>query len=793
MRRLLSYLWIDLYLVSMSVLRHALFPFIRLLSVVFVFALTFLLVSCGDDSNGSDYSFDRTIQEPLIEKRCVAGTPSDTAECYLLQWRNPTSTEGFVAVHIWVDTTWVGSTDTEVDDKDKANSIRISADSALLADSLDITSYLKPYLDRDTIQIVIWAEFSGSGLAGRVMHSFVILGDDIVPGRVQVRDSAGFDEMTFQWTRPIDQVDFYRQDRIDGPIVGYNFVLKAPSGISLVKARAQALLSIGGVKATLHNEKQFYFDEGKISLIDATSAENEIHFAIPDGKGFSSDTLLDRIGLYIGALPSETQFEVGIDAMDSAGNSSYSERRMVSTTDEYRPLIGSRIWFASDPVDSSKARIDSNRIYIYWPLSLDPLKLSHGIVVDTALKIPTGCVEGDCFRQVSHYIVEHYSEGEWKSIREGTADEKSVERPRANLLEGQMTPTAKGLFVGDTLKWVAPGVDSIRVRIRSVDSSGAVSSWLEQRIHIGRGALSAQIQCPDGFLSVHKRAGADTTAYAVFCMEQLEHRISDQFSRNVLFSDARKACQALSGNGLTVDLCQADDWFSACSERGSSYGTLQEAPFYAHDYLVNYCNVSTGDSLSAQSLQNRYDRCVSSAGILDLPGQLQEWVLGSDSNGVLPRIKGSSYLEYDVPDPTLLAKCNALSTPKRWRPKLVRDTIYLYKNGVAIDTLLKLDTARPLYRVVAPSAFADTIYWYQVEHPSTGDSLGLDYVDAREYARRTTLDSLAYIQALAGPLKYRYLRSERLLIMRGSDTLAGSSWFYTDPSLGFRCCAVPNP
>lgn len=777
----------------MSVFRHTRSPFLRHLSLLFVVFIGSILVSCGDDSNGSDYSFDRTIQEPLIEKRCLAGSSADTLECYLLQWRNPTSTEGFVAVHIWVDTTWVGSADTEVDDKDKANSIRISADSALLSDSLDITSYLKPYLDRDTIQIAIWAEYSGSGLPGRVMHSFVILGDDIIPGRVQVRDSAGFDEMTFEWTRPIDQVDFYRQDRIDGPIVGYNFVLKAPTSASLVKARASALITIGGVKVTHFSEKQYYFDEGKINLIDAISATNEIHFAIPDGKGFAADTLLDRILLYLQDLPSETQLEVGIDAMDSAGNSSYSERRIVSTTDAYRPLIGTRIWFARDPVDSSKALIDSNRIYIYWPLSVDPLKTSHGIIVDSTLKIPTGCVEGDCFRQVSHYIVEHYSDGAWKSIREGTADEKSVERPRATLLEGKMTASTKGLYIGDTLKWIAPGVDSIRIRIRSVDSSGAVSNWLEQRIAIGRGALSAQISCPQGFLPVHKRAGADTSDYAFFCMEQFEHRTASQFIRNVLFTEAREACQALSGNGLTVDLCKADDWFSACSERGSSYGTLQEAPFYAHDYLMNYCNVSTGDSLSAQNMAARHDRCVSSAGIRDLPGHLQEWVLGSENTTIVPRIKGSSYLEYDVPDPTLLAKCNALSTPKRWRPKLVRDTVYLYKNGVAIDTLLKIDTTRQLYRVLAPSAFADTIYWYRVEHPSTGDSLGLDYVDAREYARRTTLDSLAYIQALAGPLRYRYMRSERLLIMRGTDTLAGSSWFYTDPSLGFRCCAVPSP
>jgi hypothetical protein len=337
--------------------------------------------------------------------------------------------------------------------------------------------------------------------------------------------------------------------------------------------------------------------------------------------------------------------------------------------------------------------------------------------------------------------------------------------------------------------------------MRAVDSSGAVSPWLVDTVHTAARGLTATNSCPSGFIPVHKRDGADTSAYAVFCIEAYEHATNNAYMRDVLYADARSSCQALSNSAYSVDLCSEDDWFSACIDGGSTYGTIQEDPFYALDFLTQHCNVGTSDT----AVSVRDPMCVSASGVHDLPGQLQEWARGSqrhydtlasglidsskiDSVGIL---KGSSYVSFQVSDPTLLAQCSAIARPARQRPSYTTQLVYIYRGANNLfDTLLAKDTTRTLYATADSTSFKDSIVIYKVTDLQ-GDSLGYDYFDHADLSRRFQTDAnyIADVYEL-GHLHYTLMGGKRVRLLTGSVAVPGSANYFLDPSVGYRCCAI---
>ena len=108
-------------------------------------------------------------------------------------------------------------------------------------------------------------------------------------------------------------------------------------------------------------------------------------------------------------LKPESNYTIGIIAWDSAGNpsgtGSVETNQLFMTTDNVPPLMPNRLWFRSDSTDPSAARLDSNRIFIYWARSADPLSDTSGIVADSILHYPASCYEGVCFRHVKSYEI----------------------------------------------------------------------------------------------------------------------------------------------------------------------------------------------------------------------------------------------------------------------------------------------------------------------------------------------------------------------------------------------------
>lgn len=772
--------------------------------------LALLFMSCSDDSSGNEYSFERSVLEFTAVKRCSdrAARPGDP--CYMLKWRHPIERTKLLRYHIWIDTLVVNDTIRDVPEEALTKSIQIPyGDGRGDYDSLDLTSYLSAYLDRDSLHVAIWAEYGDGGSPGSIQRLYLFFGDDIAPGRVQFTDSTNQNTLWLGWSRPTDQQDFYFPDSVSGPIAGYNLHLYAEDAnqdlrnlkVQLEIAGGDSLAS--GDTSAFRRHSRFRYRDGML-MVDTTASgvadKSHLRFVILDGKGFASETAKNRYRLRIDGLKPQSYYGVSLSVWDSAGNSTGTtdadaSGRRILTTDTVEPLIATRFWLRSDTVDGGKPRLDSNRLVLYWPRSVDPLVPRSGIVLDSLLSIPSGCLANYCYREVASYKVDLWNGTAWESAsRAGgsVGDKYNIRYARSG---DTLKENLDGMYVTDTLRWVTPG-DTLIVRVRAVDSSGYISKALVDTIVASRGALW-NVSCPPSFVPVSRTVSGVTETY---CVEKNEHSESGTYMRNVIYQDARATCQAMAGQsgfaGFQVDLCREDQWRSACLSQGRSrYGVIEDAPFSALEFLFQNCNVGTWDSTTAADPTKRNPICKSPDGVRDLPGNLQEWAIGTETVtdsitkktriDTIAVLKGTSYVLFDGADRTELAQCAVRARPHRIRPKYTQDTVWLYRNGSSVDTVLVKDTTRTLYVAIPPSAFQDTLLFYTITHPTSGAVLGTDYVDQKEYRRR---GGDTWLKVIWNGLGYTLAEKKRVLI-RGTVKYNDAAAFYVEPSVGFRCCA----
>jgi len=240
----------------------------------------------------------------------------------------------------------------------------------------------------------------------------------------------------------------------------------------------------------------------------------------------------------------------------------------------------------------------------------------------------------------------------------------------------------------------------------------------------------------------------------------------------------------LSSEGFDVHLCTEVEWNTACTAGGSRYGVIEERDFSPDAFLYRYCGVGTGDSVSANSIAKRNRNCASRNGVRDLPGQLQEWVTSAGDSAFL---KGSSYAIFTGASRVELALCKNRKTPTRIRPKYTTDTAYVYMSGSRRDTLLTRDTLRTIFEILDPSKFPNTLLIYSLSD-STGNYLGADYVDQKEYNNRGG-DKL--LDVMWQGLKYEGPIEKRKVLIIGTESI-NATQFFLDPTVGFRCCSNSN-
>ncbi len=688
-----------------------------------------------------------------IVKRCKDGSFEPGANCYLMRWRHPIEKSGLQSYYVWIDTTVVKDSVQEISQTlmNRA-SATVAYNNNAEGDSLDLTDLISGFLQRDSLHIAIWAKYSGDE-QGAVKHLYVYFGDDVEPAIISFRDSVSANAIWIDWARPPDQRDFYFPDVIDGPIAGYNVTIKAETNATEDIRNINVYVSLAGNNISSDNLRYFYrFNkEGRGVKLEIVNRDDPriLRLAIVDGKGFVNDnSSANNWRMQITGLKPESSYNITIVALDSSGNRSSEYSRPVRTTDNIAPLIASEFWFYKDPSDGL-SHLDSNRLILFWERSLDPL--ANG-----------------SYREVASYSIEQWNGKAWDSIPRVSAIRGGYYSTRYNLENDSMKLASDGKYVSDTLRWILPG-DTIILRMRAIDSSWHYSSALIDTIYISKGQLG-KYKCPTNFAPVRKDSSS------VFCMEKLEHASGNKFERNVLYIEAKKSCEDLGFN-----LCTEQEWNAACNSRGS-YGIIEEREAGISGFLSDHCGVGTGDSLSAADAGKRRKICVSPDGIRDLPGQLQEWVIGSDGK---PLLKGTSYAIFEGVTGAELAQCRNRFTPTRIRPRYTTNYAYLYRSGSRVDTVFTKDTTgtRILHDSLPPSSFTDTLLVYTLR--LNGDSIGIDYVNLKEYNRR---GGEKWLEVFWQGLNYEPKDTLRVLIM-GTESIDAHDIFL-DPTVGFRCCAA---
>jgi hypothetical protein len=744
-----------------------------------------VLFACSEDSNPT-YPFERTVLDVSIAKRCI-GSSSAGTNCILLRWQHPIEKKDLESYYIWLDTTVVKDSAETVSQSQINNaSSTVSYNGRDEADSLDLTSLISSFLKRDSLHIAIWAKYTGNE-QGFVRHIYVHFGDDISPGVIHLDDSVSVSTIWIDWLRPTDQRDFYLPENINGPIAGYSVAISAVNETeNLRNAAIKAFLDGKDLSDSVRPGKEFIKSSSGAILTNASNAGNySREVAIIDGKGFiSENTQANKWRIEVSGLRPESSYNVAIVAYDSAGNTSTATTR-VATTDPIAPLIASKFWLYKD-LNDGLPRLDSNRLILFWPRSLDPLDNPTQIEIDSVIRIPGFCILCS-YREVKSYSLELRNGNSWEAVPRSTVIEDGYYNARYSLENSSMKPNYDGMYISDTLRWVLPG-DSVILRIRAIDGSGHYSkAWIDT-IVVSMGELGQKIKCPNNsFAAVRK----DTSS--VFCMEKLQHTSNNKFQQNILYIEAKKSCEELGKEtdfkNFTVNLCTEEEWDAACNSGGSPYGIIQEN-YPPNTFLSQYCGVGTGDSSSANTLGKRNKICSSPDGIRDLPGQLQEWVIGKGDSGDVPLLKGSSYAIFQGASKVELAQCKNRFTPTRIRPKYTTDTVWLYRSGSRIDTLMAKDPFRTSNPTpLLPSSFKDTILIYTLKSENLAGNplVGEDYVNQAEYRRRGGDE---WIKVLWRGLKYELKEKRRVLIL-GTEKINATA-FFLDPTAGFRCCAKAN-
>jgi len=699
-----------------------------------------LLFACSDETSNPTYPFERTISDVSVAK-----TGKDS---YIMRWKHPIEKKDLQSYYIWIDTTVVNDSAQDISQAQMSQaSASLAYNSKGEGDSLDLTNFVGKFLERDSLHVAIWAKYAGNE-KGAVRHIYVHFGDDVPPSIVYFSDSSASKSIWIDWVRPTDQRDFYSPEEISGPIAGYDISVEAMDKNENIRNAT--------VKASPINDLRLFYKfrkegHGVVLEKDNNQNQNYLRFVLLDGKGFAGDEQADNWKMEISGLRPEQQYKVTISAYDSAGNQSKPQSKNVYTTDTIPPTIADKLWFYADSGDGLP-RLDSNRLILFWMRSYDPPNKA----------------------EVKKYVIEQMNGAQWQPIARDFVVLEDYYKARYKLEKNSMKlDTVNGEYISDTLRWVLPG-DTITLRIRAVDNSGYYSQPLIETVVVSKGEFWKH-KCPQNFVPVKMDSSS------VFCMEKLQHISGDKFERNILYENAKEKCKNLSSGNFNVHLCTELEWNNACTAGGSKYGVIEERNFSPDTFLFGYCGVGTGDSLSAISALNRNKICASRNGVRDLPGQLQEWVTSVGDSALL---KGSSYAIFTGASRVELALCKNRMTPTRIRPKYTTDTVYLYRSGSRIDTLLSRDTLRTLHDILDPSKFPNTLLIYSLSD-SAGNALGTDYVNQEEYNNR---GGDKFLDVIWQGLKYEGPIEKRKVLILGTESINASK-FFLDPTVGFRCCS----
>ena len=187
-----------------------------------------LLFACSDDDEGTEYMFDREISEFSVLNDCSSDA-KDSSTCFKIRYRVPIRTDDYAGLRVWLDTLVVDTATLSVSDKQisQADFYKYEPNGSDF-DTLDLTDSAKKYIEKgyDSLQVVMFCEYSDGGDPGAVQRLFLYFGDNQPPSSVEpLKDSVWSTGAMFEWYRPTDRADLNTPGLVSGPIYGYNIRL----------------------------------------------------------------------------------------------------------------------------------------------------------------------------------------------------------------------------------------------------------------------------------------------------------------------------------------------------------------------------------------------------------------------------------------------------------------------------------------------------------------------------------------------------------------------------------------
>jgi len=581
------------------------------------------------------YCLDASKRMGLSEQACK------DASKFRLRWNRPEDTATFKEYRVYLDTTPPGSnlswsavraqralaafvleglpsaTDSVIFILATSGTMPAIVDRATTGlVALDTTGRIDS-LGRLVFGVVGGYREGGDGLPG---ITWVITSDRFAPYPLSPAFTAKATSVTIEWDRPRDPTSFFNPGADSGIIRAYYLRItrggirnaNRPGGFADVTISYR----IGGIDRTAEVTKQ---------TSTAIRGEPVILFRLPDSmriQNRNANVAVDSIRVILSGFTPQDTVDFNIWSVDTAGNLIANDTllklanriRLTDTTEPTRPNL----------TLLSTAR---NTFVYRFSASRDRVPSGSGVV---PAENPNANIE--------KYLVS-------RRLIAGPLGGALV---RDTIIQIPGTRRGDTAFT-DTASYLPPGA-TYRLVIQAVDSSGHYSE--ADTLVVSTLAVpfpdDSTATCPPGFVAipggrflfgdtaaaagVDERPGAWRIAPS-YCIEALEHRNNaGAFVTGVTWQQAHDACRDLSQSMTSADstwLCTEAEWERACEgaqpDVPLAYGMQSERRFPGE---VRYtCNIGTGDSAMAVNAALRDPSCISYDGVLDMSGNLSEWVL----------------------------------------------------------------------------------------------------------------------------------------------------------------------
>ena len=529
--------------------------------------------SCGPKQPQDPYPQDRVVGVigfPVasnLDSTWLAQNPDSSG--WKLHWTRPSDTTG-IAIYIFL------TTDTQFSAQNSKLVNGQSPDSSsvpfVAKISASDTSWQIPSLRLDHRQgkalrtdvhyyFWIWVEYQNGPKAPEIPHMELFLGDDIPPQLPFVIDSVGQRTAVLRFGRPRDQTSRYDTSS-RGP-------LKMVRALFWPGATPQD--SAGKVR---------YIDVPQATLANAT---------------------VDSFRLFLDTLNYYTTYCYALEIADTAGNVVRSDWVSFTTMDQFPPA-------APSSLNASFVRLDS--AVFTWQAASDTFQSN----ASARNAYPN--------YRIQRYVVR---------VNGQRVDSVELDQDVSSFSSSRDTTIGRFQWNGSgTSTWTwywrsfRPG-KPYQVDLIAYDVSGNAADSVPSVAGTAQTFFSIPGPCDPGWVGVRK----DSAGISNFCIEEHEHLSGSKISTRVTWAQAEATCEAAGAN-----LCSEAQWVRACetfpdsTSAIASYGAIEAGYGTSGDtlnWLQQYCQVGTGDSVAMLDPANTNPRCVSGWGVYDMPGRVGEW------------------------------------------------------------------------------------------------------------------------------------------------------------------------